>query len=70
MVDASVLKFHKWIPHEKKDDPYFFSFLSYAPFLNYLPLKKNLENLVCKISQKVFELVLSYLVIFDKITEF
>ena len=37
-------------------------FLSYAPFLNYLTLKKNLENVVCKISQKVFELVLLYLV--------
>ena len=47
---------------KKKDDPYFFSFLSYAPFLNCLRLKKNLENLVCKISQKVIELVLSYLV--------
>ena len=47
---------------KKKDDPYLFSFLSYAPFLNYLPLKKNLENVVCKISQKAFKLVLSYLV--------
>ena len=47
---------------KKKKMTRIFSFLSYAPFLNYLPLKKNLENLVCKISQEVFELLLSYLV--------
>ena len=47
---------------KKKMTRIFFSFLSYAPFLNYLPLKKDLENLVCKISQEVFEVVLSYLV--------
>ena len=51
-----VLKFHIQIPHEKIVDPYFFSCPSYAPFLSYVPLKTKFENLVCKISQKVFEL--------------
>ena len=41
-------------------DPYFFSCPSYAPFLSYVPLKTKFENLVCKISQKVFELEPSY----------
>ena len=43
-------------------DPYFFSSPSYAPFLSYVPLKIKFENLVCKISQEVFELEPSYLV--------
>ena len=55
MVNARVLKFHMHIPHEKLVDPYFFSCPSYDPFLSYVPLKTKLENLVCKISQKVFE---------------
>ena len=43
-------------------DPYFFfSCPNYAPFWNYVPLKTKFENLVCKISQKVFELEPSYL---------
>ena len=50
------------IPHEKIVDPYFFSCPSYAPFLSYVPLKTKFENLVCKISQKVFKLEPSYLV--------
>ena len=62
MVNARVLKFHIKIPHEKIVDPYFFSCPSYAPFLSYVPLKTKFENLVCKISQKVFELEFSYLV--------
>ena len=53
-VNASVLKFHMHI--KKIVDPYFFSCPSYAPFLSYVPLKTKFENLVCKISQKVFEL--------------
>ena len=56
MVNARVLKFHLLIPHEKIVDLYFFSCPSYAPFLNYVPLKTKFENLVCKISKKVFEL--------------
>ena len=62
MVNARVLKFHMHIPHEKIVDPYFFSCLSYAPFLSYVPLKTKFENLVCKISQKVLKLEPSYLV--------
>ena len=44
------------IPYEKLGDPYFFSCQSYAPLMNYVPLKAKLENTVCKISQRVFEL--------------
>ena len=62
MVNARVLKFHMHIPHEKIADPYFFSCPSYAPFLSCVPLKTKFENLVCKISQKVFKLEPSYLV--------
>ena len=38
-VNATVLKFHMHIPHEKIVDPYFFSCPSYAPFQSYCPLK-------------------------------
>ena len=62
MEPARDLKFHIQIPHEKIVDPYFFSCPSYAPFLSYVPLKTKFENLVCKISQQVFELKSSYLV--------
>ena len=62
MVRASNFKFYIQIPHEKIVDPYFFSCLSYAPFQSYGPLKTKFENLVSKISQKVFELEPSYLV--------
>ena len=55
-MNARDFKFHRQIPHEKIVDPYFFSFPSYAPFLSYVPLKTKFENLVGKISQKVFEL--------------
>ena len=62
-MNASVLKFHKQIPHEKIVDPhFFFSFPSYAPFWSYVPLKTKFENLVRKISHKVFVLEPSYLV--------
>ena len=54
-MNARVLKFLMHIPHEKKLT-HIFSCLSYAPFLSYVPLKTKFENLVCKISQKVFEL--------------
>ena len=62
MVHVRDLKFHMCIPHEKIVDPYFFSCLSYAPFLSYVPLKTKFENLVFKISQKEFELEPSNLV--------
>ena len=55
-MNARVLKFHIHIPHDKIVDPYFFVWPSYAP------LKTKFENLVCKISQKVFKLEPSYLV--------
>ena len=58
-MNARVLKFHIQIPHDEIVDPYF---PSYAPFLSYVPLKTKFENLVCKISQTVFELEPSYLV--------
>ena len=61
-MNASVLKFHIQIPHEKIVDPYIFSGPSYAPFLSYVPLKTKFKNFMCKISQKVFELEPSYLV--------
>ena len=61
-MNASVLKFHIQIPHEKKVDSFFFSCPSYAPFRNYVPLKTKFENLVCKISQNIFEPEPSYLV--------
>ena len=59
-MDARVLKFHLQIPHEKIVDPYCFSCPSHVPFLSYVPLKTKFENLVCKISQKVFLLEPSY----------
>ena len=61
-MNARVLKFHMHIPHEKIVDTYFFSSPSSAPFLSYVPLKTKFGNLVCKISQEVFELEPSYLV--------
>ena len=61
-MNTRVLKFHMHISNEKIVDTYFFSSPSYAPFLSYVPLKTKFENLVCKISQEVFELEPSYLV--------
>ena len=61
-MNVRVLKFHIQIPHEKIVDPYYFSCPSYAPVWSYAPLKTKFENLVCKISQKVFKLEPSYLV--------
>ena len=61
-MNARVLKFHIQISHEKIVDPYFFSRPSYAPFMSYVPLKTKFENIVCKISEKVFKLEPSYLV--------
>ena len=61
MVHARDLKFHVYITHEKIVDPYFFM-SELCPFLSYVPLKTKFENLVCKISQKVFEPEPSYLV--------
>ena len=50
------LKFHKWIPHEKIADTYFFSYQDHAPFLSYGPLKKNGWNVVSKFSKKLLKL--------------
>ena len=62
-MNARVLKFHIHIPHEKIVDTYFFHAQVMPLFLlSYVPLKKKFENLVCNISQKVFELEPSYLV--------
>ena len=62
-MNARDLKFHIQIPHEKKKlTRMFFSCPSYAPFWSYVPLKTKVENLVCKISQKLFELQPLYLV--------
>ena len=52
MANARVLKFHIQIPHKRIVDPYFFTFPSFAPCLNYVPLKTKSENLVCKIFKK------------------
>ena len=38
-IQASVLKFHIWIPHQKKTYPYFFSCPNYLPLPSYAPLK-------------------------------
>ena len=59
-MNARVLKFHIHIPHDKIVDPFFFM-SELSPFLSYVPLKTKFENLVCKISQKVFRLEPSYL---------
>ena len=61
-MNARVLKFHIQISHEKIVDPYFFSCPGYAPFMSYVTLKTKFENIVCKISEKVFKLEPSYLV--------
>ena len=65
-MNVRVLKFHIQIPHEKIVDSFFvvvfFSCSSYAPFWGYAPFKTKFENLVCKISEKVFKLEPSYLV--------
>ena len=55
-MNDRVLKFHIQIPLEKMVGLYFFSCMCYAPCWNNVPLKTNFENLVCKISQNVFEL--------------
>ena len=44
-VHARVLKFHKWIPHGKIADSYFFTCPSYLPFWIYAALKKQNEIL-------------------------
>ena len=62
MEHVRNLKFHVCIPYEKIVDPYCFSCPSCVPFLSYVPLKTKFENLVCKISRKVFKLEPSYLV--------
>ena len=61
MVHGRVLKLHIQISHEKVVEPYFFM-SELCPFLSFVPLKTKFENLVCKISQIVFEIEPSYLV--------
>ena len=56
-MNARVIKFHMQISQEKI---VIFSCPGYAPFRSYVPLKTKFENLVCKISQKVFELHVWY----------
>ena len=60
MVNVRVLKFHIQILYEKIVDLYFCLCSSYLPFWSYAPFKTKFENLVCKISQKVFKLEPSY----------
>ena len=55
-MNVRVLKFHIQIPYEKIVDPYFCLCSSYVPFWS----KTKFENLVRKISQKVFKLEPSY----------
>ena len=38
-IQARVLKFHIWIPSQKKDYQYFFSCLNYLPLPSYAPFK-------------------------------
>ena len=59
-MNARVLKFHIQIPL-KNSWPVFFSCTCYAPCWNNVPLKTNFENLVCKISQNVFELARAFI---------
>ena len=61
-MNVRVLKFHIQIPHEKIVDPYFFHVQVMRLFWSYAPFKTKFENLVCKISEKVFKLEPSYLV--------
>ena len=61
MIPARDLKFYICIPHEKIINSYFY-YQSYSPFQDYSSLITKFENLVCNISQKVFELEPSYLV--------
>ena len=60
-MNARVLKFYMRIPLEKIVDPYFFFKSELRPFSELCPFEKKIENLVCKISQEVFELGPSYL---------
>ena len=60
-MTVRVLKFHIQIPYEKIVDAYVCLCSSYVPFWSYVPFKTKFENLVCKISQKLFELEPSYL---------
>ena len=55
-MNARVLKFHIQIPLEKIVGLYFFH-VRVMPLFGIMSLcKTNFENLVCKISQNVFEL--------------
>ena len=55
-MNDRVLKFHIQIPHEKIVGLYFFH-VRVMPLVGIIiPLKTYFENIVCKISQNVFEL--------------
>ena len=59
-MNVRVLKFHIQIPYEKIVDPIFCLCSSYVSFWSYGPFKTKFENLVCKISKKVFKPEPSY----------
>ena len=59
-MNVRLLTFHIQIPYEKIVDLHFCLCSSYVPFWSYAPFKTKFENLVCKISQKVFKLEPSY----------
>ena len=52
-IQARVLKFHIWIPHQKIAYPYFFSCLNNLPLPSYSPFKGLECNIVSRISQKL-----------------
>ena len=60
MEHARVLKFHTHFPHEKNSLSIFFM-SELCPFSGLCPFEKKNENLVYKLSQKVFEIEPSYL---------
>ena len=62
-MNTRVLKFYldRFLMKKKIVDLYFLC-PSYVPFLSYVPLEAKFENIVCKISQTVFELEPPYLV--------
>ena len=52
-MQARVLKFHVWIPHEKIADNIFFFDQDYATFLRYGPLKIWIESFQQAISKTI-----------------
>ena len=56
-VHARILKFHIWISHEKHSWHIFFSYQDYVPFLNFGPLKKNMDEILLAKYLKTIETV-------------